>query len=104
MCSWANTNESVSVVTIQLLKARKLYTWIWKNDAISPADAELKVAPGNADAATGSNQPQMLNEEMEEDYSSTRTSRFWGKRRGSKELIGQADCEVNRKNDDVASR
>lgn len=71
MCSWANTNESVSVVTIQLLKARKLYTWIWKNDGISPADAELKVAPGNADAATGSNQPQMLNEEMEENHSLT---------------------------------
>ena len=69
MGPWANSNESVRVETIQLLKAMKLYTWIRKNDAISPADAELEVAPGDTGSATGSNQPQMLNEEMEEDHS-----------------------------------
>jgi hypothetical protein len=31
----------------------------------------MEVTSGNADAATGSNQPQMLNEEMEEEHSLT---------------------------------
>jgi hypothetical protein len=55
----------VRVVTIQLLKSKKLYTWIWKNDTMCLADVELEETPGNADSSTGSNQPQMLTEEME---------------------------------------
>jgi len=57
----------VRVVTIQLLKPKKLYTGIWKNDAICTADAELEVVPGNAEP-TGSNPPQVLTKEMEEEH------------------------------------
>jgi hypothetical protein len=58
----------VRVVTIQLLKPKKLDTWIWKNDAICVADAELEVVPGNAEPATGSNPQQVLTKEMKEEH------------------------------------
>ena len=97
-CPWGNTNQSVSVVTIQLLKSKKLSTWIWKNNAMNLADAELEVAPGHTDAATGGNQPQMLTEEIEEEDSLTANFAALGLKGGVlRELISQPNCEVKRR-------
>jgi len=77
----------VRVVTIQLLKPKKLYTGIWKNDAMCTPDAELEVVPGNAEPATGSNPPQVLTKEMEEEhFLILLTSRLWGVKAGSRRI------------------
>jgi hypothetical protein len=49
-----------------LLKSEKLYAWIWKQDAVCMANARLEVSTSHAYSATGSKQPQMVTDEMEQ--------------------------------------
>jgi hypothetical protein len=50
---------------MQLVKSKKLFTWIWKNDTMGLTHAQLDVAHYDAGAAACRNQPRKLAKEME---------------------------------------
>ena len=58
MNSGANADESVSVVTMQLIKPEQIYSWVRWSESVSMTQPQ--VAPRHTGSATSNNQPEML--------------------------------------------